>query len=51
MKMELSNGIIFLTGLVLAIAYGKKHESNLIDNKMLFYIFQFSIDNVIYGNN
>ena len=45
MKMELSNGILYLTGLVLASAYGKKHESNLIDNRMVFYIFKISIDN------
>ena len=45
--MELSNGIIFLTGLVLAIAYGKKHESNLIDNGMVFNVFKISIDNVM----
>ena len=32
MKMVLSGGIIFLTGFVLAIAYGKKHKYNLIDN-------------------
>ena len=34
MKMVLSDGIIFLTGFVLAIAYGKKHKSNLIDNNV-----------------
>ena len=49
--MELSNGIIFLTGLVLAIAYGKKHESYLIDNRMVFNVFKISIDDVMYGNN
>ena len=33
---------------MLAIAYGKKHEFNLIDNRMVFYVFKFSIDNVDY---
>lgn len=48
--MDLINGITFLTGLVLAIAYGKNHESNQIDKRMVVYVIKTSIDNVMYEN-